>query len=204
MGMLQRSLLKIYVCGKESIIHEQKLEELKLSTQYFGEPSRPRIPNPTPEQFQEIEERHKHIFNYLLAEKTNAVQMIHIIDRILGQDTHLTGEGRAERGILDRKVELIEIPKGTEIRAAGKILSEALGCPVKVETIETEIYRISLTMGPTTGEAIIKQICAYVPFDYTIRDGMILFRHRDLGKAAPSPALDEEERKALEDAKKKR
>jgi hypothetical protein len=208
MGMLQRSLLKIYVCGKESTVHELKLDEIKLALQMEGNPSRPKIANPTQEQLQVMEERHKHIFNYMLAEKTNAVQMIHIIDRILGQETHLTGEGRTERAILEKKVEMIEIPrgagKGTEIREAGKMISEVLGCPVQVETIDTEIYRIWFTMGPTTGEAIIKQVCASIPFDYRIEKGVLIFRHHDLGKNAPKIGLDDEEKKALEDEKKKK
>lgn len=207
-GMLQRSLLKIYVCGKESTVHEQKLDEIKLALQMEGEPSHPKISNPTPDQLKVMEERHKHIFNYMLAEKTNAVQMIHIIDRILGQETHVAGEGRAERAILEKQVEMIEIPrgagKGTEIREAGKMIGEVLGCPVQVETIDTEVYRIWFTMGPTTGEAIIKQVCASVPFDYRIEKGTLIFRHHDLGKSAAKPGLDDEEKKALEDEKNKK
>ncbi len=173
-----------------------------------GVPGRTKITNPTPEQLKSMEERHKHIFNYMLAEKTNAVQMIHIIDRILGEETHLSGEGRKERAILEKQVEMIEIPrgsgKGTEMREAGKLIGEVLGCPVQVETIDTEIYRIWFTMGPTTGEAIIKQVCASVPFDYRIEKGTLIFRHRDLGKTAPKMGLDDEEKKAQEDEKNKK
>ena len=219
MGMLQRSLLKIYVCGKESTIHERKLDELRLATQSDKDLLHPSVMNPAPELVQLRENRAKYIQNYMLAEKTNAIQMVHTIDRILGTEEHLAGESRAERAILERAVELIEIPKGpagkgTEFREAAKILADVLGCPVRVETIDTEIYRLSLTMGPTTGEAIIKQICAQLPkFDYRLADGGVVFRHRDLGKAAPTrdgPApqgkddLDDEEKKARDEEREKK
>jgi hypothetical protein len=218
MGMLQRSLLKIYVCGKESTIHERKLDELRLATQADKDLLRPAGTVAVPTALAAVrEERAKHIWNYMLAEKTNAVQMVRIIDRVLGVEEHLAGEGRAERAILERAVELIEIPKGangkgTEFREAGKILAEVLGCPVRVETIDTEFYRISLTMGPTTGEAIIKQVCAQLPkFDYSIDNGTLVFRHRDLGKAVPKgegpgkdDGLDDEEKKAQDEEREKK
>jgi hypothetical protein len=208
-GLLQRNLLKIYVCGKESTIHEQKLGEIKLSTDLWGTPDRPKRNDMNEEQVKAMEDRHKFIFNYMLAEKTNAIQMIHIADKVLGTETHLAGEGRPERAILEKKIELIEIPrgpkgKGTEVREAGRILSDVLGCPVKVETIDTEYYYVWFTMGPTTGEAVIKQFCSSVPFDYAIENGTLLIRHRDLLKA-PRPAdLDEEEKKAKEEEERKR
>jgi len=213
MGLLQLNLLKIYVCGKESTVHHKKLQELKAATEVSGDPTRTKLTSPTAEQVKEMEEMHKHIFNYMLAEKTNAVQMVHIIDRILGTDVHLSGEGREERAILEKRIELIEIPrgangKGTEIREAGKMLAEILGCPVQVDTVDTDIYRIWFTMGPTTGEAVIKHICSSVPFEYRIEGGTLYLRHRDLGKPrAKDPGraeVDEEERKAAEDEKNKK
>ena len=218
MTLLQLNLLKIYVCGKESTVHQQKMQALKVAIEKFGEPGRSTVTQPTPEEKLEMEERHKHIHNYMLAEKTNAVQLIHIIDRILGTDVHLAGEGRPERVILEKKVELAEIPrsnggKGVEIREAGKMISEMLGCPVRVETIDTQIYYIWFTMERTTGESIIKHVCATQPFDYRIEDGTLIFRHRDLGKAGGrGPAvdppkdgeLDEEEKKAAEEETRKK
>jgi hypothetical protein len=218
MTLLQLNLLKIYVCGKESTVHEQKMQQLKLAIDTYGEPGRAKLTAPTEDEKAAMEERHKHVFNYMLAEKTNAVQIIHIIDRILGTDVHLAGEGRPERVILEKKIELIEIPrgvkgKGTEIREAGKMLSEILGCPVRVETIDTEFYYVWFTMERTTGETVIKHVCASVPFDYRIDEGTLILRHRDLGKAGTHElgkdppkdgGLDEEEKKAAEDAKKKK
>jgi hypothetical protein len=204
MGLLQRNLLKIYVCGKESTLSGKAIDQLKLAIEMEGFPGQSKLTQPTAEQMKTMEDRHKFIFNYMLVEKTNAVQMVHIIDRILGSDVHLEGEGRPERKILEKRIDLIEIPrgagKGTEIREAGRILSEALGCPVRVETIDTQIYRLTLTMEKTTGEAVIKQICAYVPFNYHIVEGVVILRHRDLEggakKADPAPDLpDEEEEK---------
>lgn len=206
MGLLQRNLLKIYVCGKESTIHELKLDQLRVESQFWGTPDRPKQRDMTPEQTQDLETRHKFIFNYFLAEKTSAIQMVNLVDKILGKDVHLEGEGRKERAILEKKVELIEVPKGTEITAAGRIISEALGVPVKVETVgpDIEINRIYFTMGPTTGEAILKQVCASLPkFSYRIENGTVILRHRDYVKSsAPAPGLDDEEKKALEDEKK--
>ena len=219
MTLLQLNLLKIYVCGKESTVHEQKMEQLRLAVETFGEPGRVKITSPTPEEKAAMEERHKHIFNYMLAEKTNAVQMIHIIDRILGTEVHLPGEGRLERAILEKKIDLIEVPrgnggKGTEIREAGKMIAEALGCPVVVETIETQLYYTWFTMERTTGEVIIKHICSTQPFDYRIEGGTVVFRHRDLGKPGTKRGdgglgpqgggLDDDEKKAAEEEKKKK
>jgi hypothetical protein len=218
MTLLQLNLLKIYVCGKESTVHEAKMEQLRLAIEQFGEPGRPKDANITEDEKKVMEERHKHIFNYMLAEKTNAVQIVHIIDRILGTDVHLPGEGRPERAILEKKIDLIEIPrgvkgKGTEIREAGRMLSEILGCPVRVETIDTEFYYVWFTMERTTGETVIKHICATQPFDYRIEDGTLIFRHRDLGKGGTREpgkdppkdgGLDDEEKKAAEDEKNKK
>ena len=218
MTLLQLNLLKIYVCGKESTVHHKKMEQLSVAIEQFGEPGRSKLTSPTEDEKKEMEERHKHIFNYMLAEKTNAVQMIHIIDRILGIDVHLAGEGRPERVILEKKIDLIEIPrgvkgKGTEIREAGKMISEILGCPVRVETIDTEFYYVWFTMERTTGETVIKHICASIPFDYRIEDGTLVFRHRDLGKPGmhelgkgppKDGGLDDEEKKAAEDEKNKK
>lgn len=225
MTLLQLNLLKIYVCGKESTVHHKKMEQLRVAVETFGEPGRAKLTNPTEDEKKEMEERHKHIFNFLLAEKTNAVQIVHIIDRILGTDVHLAGEGRAERLILEKKIDLIEIPrgakgKGTEIREVGKMLSEILGCPVRVETIDTEFYYLHFNGERTTGEVVIKHICASVPFDYRIEDGTLIFRHRDLGKPGTRElgkdppredglkdqggGLDEEEKKAEEEEKKKK
>ena len=97
--------LKIYVCGKESTVHHKKMEQLSVAIEQFGVPGRAKLTSPTETEKKEMEDRHKHIFNYMLAEKTNAVQIVHIIDRILGTDVHLAGEGRPERVILDRKID---------------------------------------------------------------------------------------------------
>jgi hypothetical protein len=221
MTLLQLNLLKIYVCGKESTVHHLKMAELKFAIETYGDPAHPKLTAPTEEERTAMEERHKAIFNYMLAEKTNAIQIIHIIDRILGTDVHLAGEGRPERAILEKRIEAIEIPrgvkgKGTEIREAGKMLSEILGCPVRVETIDTEFYFIHFSMERTTGEVVIKHICASVPFDYRIDQGTLIFRHRDLGKPGTRElgkdpprdgglgGLDDEEKKAAEDEKNKK
>jgi hypothetical protein len=201
MALLQRSLLKIYVCGKESTLHDAAMDKLRLATQHYGDPAHPKVISPTAEEVKEAELRNKYIFNYLLTEKVNAVQMVHIIDRILGTDVHLAGEGRAERKILERKVELIEVPRGTDMPTAGRMISEALGCPVKVETLDTEINRIWFTLGPTDGETIVKQVCASAPYDWRIENGVLIFRHRKLSgtgpAAAPSKDDDDEDKKPI-------
>jgi hypothetical protein len=221
MAVLQRSLLKIYVCGKESTIHERKLDELRLATQTSGDPNRPSINAPTPEELKTIVEREKFIHNYLLAEKTNAVQIVHIIDRILGVDERPAGETPEIRAILERKLELFALPKGPkgkgiEIREAGKLLSEAIGCPVRVETIDTELYYLTVTMERTTAEAVIKQFCSQQPkFDWRFDGGTLVFRHRDLGKpdagrglggggGGGKEELDDEEKKAEEEERRKK
>ena len=188
MGLLQRNLLKLYVCEMESGINAKALAHYKVSLQAGNDPTRPTIATLTQVQVEEARTREKEISHYLLMEKTNAVQMIHIVDRILGTDAHVAGEGPAERVILEKRVELIEVPRGTEVREAGRIISEALGCPVRVETVETEINRVFFTMGPTTGEAIIKQFCGSAPYTWKIEGGTLVFRHRDLpSSGAPVP-----------------
>lgn len=179
MGLLQRNLLKLYVCEKEAGLNARAIAELKDAVEVAGDPLRPTLRKPTEEELQAMRQREKDISHYLLFEKTNAVQMIRIVDRVLGTDVHLAGEGRAERVILEKKVDLIEIPRNTDIRVAARIISDALGCPVKVEQPDTEIYRIWFTMGPTTGEAIIKQVCSSHNFEWRFDGGVLIFRHRD-------------------------
>jgi hypothetical protein len=204
LGMLQRNMLKIYVSEKESAINRKRLDELRIAVEVKGEPGREGVSGTTPEEQAEMEERHKHIFHYLLLEKTSAVQVIYVADRVLGTEVHLSGEGRAERAILEKRIEMIEIPKnaagkGTEIHEAAKILSQALGVPVRVKSIEEKIYRISLSMERTTGEVVLKHICSSLPFDYFIEDGGIVLRHRNLrGKDPALKEIEEEERKARE------
>jgi len=200
MGLLQRNLLKIYVCEKESAINEKRLEELKVEV----ESEEAGVKSATAaEQQRDSEERHKHIFHYLLLEKTSAVQVIHIADRVLGTDVHLTGEGKAHRAILEKAIDLIEIPPKTEIHEAAKILSKALGCNVRVESIEEKIYRLSLSMGPTTGEAVLKHISSSLPFDYRFEEGGIVLRNRLLGrKREDLKEIEEEERRAREEEEK--
>lgn len=180
MGLLQRNLLKLYVCESESGINARSLAKYRASIQEAGDPRVESLRRPTPEEMDLLRQRQKEIFHYLLMEKTNAIQMVHIVDRVLGTDVHLAGEGRLERAILEKRVELIEIPRGTEIRTAGQMIAEVLGCTVRVETVETEINRLFFTMGPTTGEAIIKQVCSLAPYTYRIEGGALVFRHRDL------------------------
>ena len=189
MGLLQRNLLKLFVCERESGINAKALAKYKVSVETGADPTRPTIAKSTAEQQEEQRQKEKDIFHYLLMEKTSAVQMIHIVDKVLGTDAHLAGEGRAERVILEKRVELIEVPKGTEVRDAGRIVGEALGCPVRVEVVDTEINRVFFTMGPTTGEAIIKQFCGSAPYTWKIEAGTLVFRHRDLpASGAPKPA----------------
>ena len=150
------------------------------------------------------EERHKHVFHYLLLEKTSAVQVINVADRILGTDVHLAGEGKAQRAILERPIDLVEIPPRTEIHEAAKILSNAFGCPVRVESIEEKIYRLSLSMGPTTVEAVLKHVSSSLPFDYRFEGDGIVLRNRMLGGRRPElKDIEEEERKAREEEEKK-
>ena len=202
MGLLQRNLLKIYVCEKESLINEKRLEELRTKVEAAeaagGGPT-------TDEQKADAEERHKHVFHYLLLEKTSAVQVISVADRILGTDVHLAGEGKAQRAILERPIELVEIPPRTEIHEAAKILSKAFGTPVRVESIEEKIYRLSLSMGPTTVEAVLKHISSSLPFDYRFEPEGIVLRNRMLGGRRPElKDIEEEERKAREEEEKKK
>ena len=198
MGLLQRSLLKLYVCEMESGINAKSLAHYKVAIEAGGDPTKPTLAKMTPEQLEDMRKREKDISHYLLLEKTNAVQMIHIVDKVLGTEAHLAGEGRPERVILEKNVELIEVPRGTEVREAGKIIAEALGCKVRVEVSENEINRIYFTMGPTTGEAIIKQFCSSAPYSWRIENGEVIFRHTSLpsagGAARPKDSAGDEEK----------
>ena len=201
MGLLQRNLLKIYVCEKESAINGKRLVELRTKVEAAEAAGPPK----DDEGKMEAEERHKHVFHYLLLEKTSAVQVISVADRILGTDVHLAGEGKAQRAILERPIELVEIPPRTEIHEAAKILSQAFGTPVRVESIEEKIYRLSLSMGPTTVEAVLKHISSSLPFDYRFEPDGIVLRNRMLGGRRPElKDIEEEERKAREEEEKKK
>lgn len=207
MGLLQNRLLKIYVCEKEAALNAKALEKLRISLEAAGT-GKVTLESRTKEQIEEDARREKDISHYLLFEKTNAIQMIQIVDRILGTEVHLAGEGRADRAILDRKVELIEIPRGpkggTDIREAAKIISEVLGCPVRVEQPDTDIFRLWFTMGPTTGEAIIKQVASSQPFDWKIVDGTLVFRHRDLAEGASGEGPKEGEDRVFDEEDRRR
>jgi hypothetical protein len=204
LGMLQRNLLKIFVVEKESEINRKRLEELRLQVEVKGEPGREGVSGTPEEEAARREERHKHIFHYLLLEKTSAVQVIRVVERVLGTDVHLAGEGKAERAILEKAIPLIEIPKnaagkGMELHEAAKIIARELGVPVRVRSIEEKIYRISLVMERTTGEAVLKHIASSLPFDYFFEEGGIVLRHRSLrGKDPSLKEVEEEERKARE------
>jgi hypothetical protein len=187
MGLLQRNLLKLYVCEKEAGINAKSLAAFRRSMKEKADPTVPSLTQPKPEDLELLRQREKDISHYLLLEKTDAVQMIHIVDRILGTDVHLAGEGREERAILEKRVEIIDIPRNTEVREAGRLISEALGVPVRVEVVDTEINKLGMTMGPTTGEAIIKQFCSSAPFRYRIEGGTIVFRHTDLPASGEAP-----------------
>jgi len=206
LGLLQRNMLKIYVAERESEINAKSLDGLRFAAEAAGA-GQVTLQQPTEEQLADMRQREKDISHYLLLEKTNGVQVIRILDKILGVETHLEGEGREARAILEKPVELIEIPrgpngKGTDIREAGRIIGEVLGCPVRVEQPDTDIFRIWFTMGPATGETIIKQVCASQPFDWRIEAGTLVFRHRDLkaGDSGEGPqdddrVFDEEDRR---------
>ena len=188
MGLLQRNLLKIYVSEKEASINAKLLDDYKFAAEVAGT-GQVTLQQATPEQMADMRKREKEISFFLLFEKTDSIQMIRIVDKILGTETHLAGEGREVRQFLDKQVELIEIPrgangKGTDIREAAKIIGEVLGCPVKVEQPDTDIFRLWFTMGPATGETIIKQVCASQNFDWRFENGTLVFRHRDLAAGA--------------------
>jgi hypothetical protein len=209
--LLRKSRLKLFVAAKVSANNTRKLAAIRDLQKVDDDRARARPGGATTEEEDRIREvRRREIQGRLLQEKTEAVQLIHVIDRILNDGGGGGGGGKAERAILERRIDLVEIPrgangKGMDIRDAAKLLSEALGCPVKVESIETEIFRIWFTMGPTTGEAVIKQVAASVPFEWSIRDGVVLFRHRNALKAPPAdPGLDEEERKAKEEEERRK
>ena len=198
MGLLQRNLLKLYVCEMESGINAKSLSHFKVVVETGGDPLKPTLAKATAEQMEDMRKREKDISHYLLMEKTNAVQMIHIVDKVLGTEAHLAGEGRPERAILEKNVDLIEIPRGTEVREAGRMIGEVLGCKVRVEVSENEINRIYFTMGPTTGEAIIKQFCSSAPYSWRIENGEVIFRHTSLpsggGGATPKDSGGDEEK----------
>jgi hypothetical protein len=207
MGLLQRNLLKIYVSEKEASINAKLLDDYKVAVEISGT-EKVTLQRPTEEQLSDMRKREREISFFLLFEKTDAVQMIRIVDKILGTESHLAGEGREARAFLDKQVELIEIPrgangKGTDIREAAKIIGEVLGCPVKVEQPDTEIYRLWFTMGPATGETIIKQVCASQPFDWRFENGTLVFRHRDLAAGANGEGPKDENRKFDEEDRRR-
>ncbi len=204
LALLQQGLLKIYVTERESGINEARLHELKISSEVDGAPDENRLVKPSPEQLEDMKKRQKAIFHFLLQEKTNAIQIVNLVDKVLGTEVHLPGEGRAERAILEKEVDLIDIPGGTSFDEACKIISKALGCPVEAELPDLTNFTIRMLLERTTGEAIIKQVTASLPMEWRIEGGTLIFRHIELPDREEDPAaLDEEEKKALEEERKK-
>jgi hypothetical protein len=203
MALLQRNLLKIYVAEKESAVHQEKLAELKIASQFL-DPTRATLSGPTPEQLADLKLRQKHIAHYLTTEKTTSVQILHIVDRVLGTDLHLPGEGRPERVILEKYVELCDIPKGTEIAKAAEIISKALGCKVVVEKSDLVNFTVHMYQERTSGQAILNSLCGSLPFEYRIEDGAVHLRHLEFDEGEMDTGLDEEEKRAEEEEKKKK
>jgi hypothetical protein len=202
MALLQQNLLKIYVAEKESAIHQNKLAELKIASQFL-DPNRPTLDRPTEEQIADLRLRQKHIAHFLTTEKTTSVQILQIVDRVLGTELHLPGEGRPERAILEKFVEIIDIPKNTDLMKAAEIVGKALGCKVIVEKSDLVNFTVSCYQERTSGYAILKSICGNLPFEYRIEGGAIHLRHLEFEEDGGDPAMDEEERRAAEEEKKK-
>jgi hypothetical protein len=204
LALLQQGLLKIYICERESGINETRLHEMKVMSQAAGHVGEDRIEKPSPEQLEDLKKRHKSIHHYLLQEKTNSIQVINLVDRVLGTEPHIPGEGRAERKILEREFELIDIPKDTDFVAACATIEKVLGCKVVPELPPLTNFTIRVLMQRGTGEALIKQVCSSLPMEWRIEDGVLYFRHNDLPAGEVDTGWDEEERKAAEEDGKKK
>ena len=208
MDLLQRNLLKIFVTERESAINTERLEEFKIASEAFGEIGKTTLRQPTAEELGDMQKRNKYIFHYLLIEKTNAVQVINITDRILGRAIRLDGDDPFIRSILEKQVPLIEIPSGSDLRQAAKQVSEVLGLPIKLELPELTNYTVWFSLENTTGEAIIKQLCSAHQMEWRIEGGTLYIHHPEAGdpmeglEGGGDAGLDEEERKALEELEK--
>ncbi len=177
--LLQENLLKIYVTEKESAINEGRLEEWKWAAEEFGDISQDTLRTLTADQLEDMKKRNKFIFHHLIMEKTNAIQVIHVVDKVLGTDVHLPGEGRAERRILETVVDSFVLPRGTYLRDAIKRLGEALGCDTHAELPPLNKYTISLLRERATGEAIIKAICDIHNLEFRIEGKTLIFTHSE-------------------------
>lgn len=204
LATLQQGLLKIYICERESGINEARLHELKVMSQVDGFVNEERVNKPTGEALEDLKKRHKSIHHYLLQEKTNAIQVVNLVDRVLGTEPHIPGEGRAERAILEKEFDLVDVPNGTNFEEACKVFEKALGCPVVAELPPLQIFTIRVLMERGTGEALIKQVCASLPLDWRIEEGVLYFRHNDMPSDSMDTGWDEEERKAAEEDEKKK
>jgi hypothetical protein len=191
--LLQENLLKIYVTERESAIDVTRLEEWKWAAQEFGDLGRDTLQQLTDTQIEDMKKRDKHIFHHLIMEKTNAIQVINVVDKVLGTDVHLPGEGRAARRILTTVIESFQLPRGTDLRDAIAKLGEVLGCETKAELPPLNNYTVSLLREQCTGEVLIKALCDYHPLTYRIEGNTLIFTHSDWADPAESGGEDEED-----------
>ncbi len=206
LALLQQRLLRIYIIEKESGINEMRLLQQKVASQTVFDPTKQTLTEkPTPEQIEDIKKRHKTIVHYLTLEKSNAMEAIHIVDRVLGTEVHLPGEGRPERKFLEQRIEVFEIPRKTDFREVAQKVGEVLGCKVETELPPLETFFITtFYMERSTGEALIKQLCSQLPLTWKFEGKTLKFRHVDLPEGgSKADELDEEEKRALEELKKK-
>jgi hypothetical protein len=172
LGLLGQNLLKFFVLEEESRKHQEALKALKMEKKIV---EKDQLESMDPKMIELAKTREKHLVHYLRMEKEGAIEVLDIIDRVLGDKVRLDEDEKQEwRRILDTPITGIaweQMPLDEALYDLGR----RINIPVVAEIPLIEVPYITLKVDSGTLETVIQMIQEIHPLTTKYTKGKIYF-----------------------------
>jgi hypothetical protein len=170
-GLLRQNLLKFFVLEEESRLHQANLQKLKFVKQFVEDKQ---LEKPDPQMLKLAKKRERHIKHYLTLEREGCIEILYVIQRILGDRARLEGKDAEWRGLLETPI--------SELNWRGIPLDQALlqlGEMVQVEVVPelplTSVPSITLKIERGTLETTLAMMAEIHPMTHAYKNGKLYF-----------------------------